>query len=239
MVRRRRLPAGEELSPSHALLHERGDPRFCRIALLGAILFHGVLITLTFPTFRRVPIEAPRPEPPLRLAPLPVPPLPTPTALPAVLLRDRTARLVPVPDPEPGPIELVPEVRPALDAPRLDPRVGIVLRTPVPPPNPGPLRPGVDPGVTYPVLIDGSRVVPRYPDPARTAGGQGRVILEAVVHRDGSVGELQVLQCTNPGLGFEEEAMQAVRQWRYRPGRQHGRPAEVTFTVIVEFVLEH
>jgi TonB family protein len=39
-------------------------------------------------------------------------------------------------------------------------------------------------------------------------------------------------------LGFEEEAIEAIRQWRYEPGRQNGVPVDVYFTVVVEFVLQ-
>ena len=66
---------------------------------------------------------------------------------------------------------------------------------------------------------------------------EGSVILQAVVRRDGTVGELHVLRCTEPNMGFEEAAMDAVVQWLYEPATQDGRPVDVFFTVFVDFSL--
>ena len=63
------------------------------------------------------------------------------------------------------------------------------------------------------------------------------MILQAIIHADGSVGELEVLRCNRPSMGFEESAIFAVSQWRYSPATQNGRPVEVYFTVFVEFKL--
>jgi TonB family protein len=51
------------------------------------------------------------------------------------------------------------------------------------------------------------------------------------------VGEITVLK--NPGakLGFDEAAIQAVKEWRYKPGLQNGKPVDVYFTIIVDFYL--
>jgi protein TonB len=117
--------------------------------------------------------------------------------------------------------------------------VEIDIGEPVPPPSAAglPFRPGLD-GVSFPVLLESSRVLPVYPEPARRAGVKGTVILEAVVQADGSVGEVQVLRSPGAHLGFDEAARRAVRQWHYRPGMQDGRPVAVRFTVVVEFILE-
>ncbi len=96
----------------------------------------------------------------------------------------------------------------------------------------GPLIPGIH-GVTQPELE--TKVQPDYPEMARLARTSGRVILQAVIQPDGSVGEIQVLRCNRPNLGFEEAAIGAVKQWRYRPATQNGRPVAVYFTVMVEF----
>jgi protein TonB len=101
----------------------------------------------------------------------------------------------------------------------------------------GPLRPGIGNHVTNPVLIPASKVEPDYPEVARQARLDGRVILEAVVEPDGTVGEINVLRCTRPYVGFEESAIRAVKQWRYEPATQNGRPVAVYFTVLVEFQL--
>jgi protein TonB len=66
----------------------------------------------------------------------------------------------------------------------------------------------------------------------------GNVILEAVVLRDGTIGTIKVLRSPSVALGFEEAAIEAVGQWRYKPGVQDGRPVDVYFTIVVEFILQ-
>ena len=92
-------------------------------------------------------------------------------------------------------------------------------------------------GVSNPELIPSSKKTPRYPELARRAKVQGKVILQAVVRKDGTVGDVQVLQSPGSKLGFDEAAIEAVRQWRYKPGLQNGKPVDVYFTIIVEFYL--
>lgn len=88
-----------------------------------------------------------------------------------------------------------------------------------------------------PVLIQESKVAPVYPELARKSRLPGSVILQAIILRDGSVGAITVLRSTPPGVGFEDAAIEAVRQWRYEPATQFGVPVEVYFTVLVNFEL--
>jgi TonB family protein len=104
-------------------------------------------------------------------------------------------------------------------------------------PGLAPLQAGIG-GVTYPELIPESRVQPRYPEIARKAKVAGRVILQAIVRRDGSVGDIQVLSSPGKRFGFDEAAIAAVRQWRYKPGLQNGKPVDVYWTVVVDFPLQ-
>ena len=92
-------------------------------------------------------------------------------------------------------------------------------------------------GVSTPKLISESRVEPAYPPKAEEAGIEGSVILDAVITKDGEVSELSVLKCRPEGQGFEEAALEAVRQWRYEPASDRGEPTDVTFTIYVEFAL--
>jgi len=120
---------------------------------------------------------------------------------------------------------------PDFDSPTFEPLIEHVA----PPPS-GPRIPGND-GVTNPTLIADSQVRPEYPEPARQARLQGNLILEAVIRADGTVAEIRVLRCTQPHVGFEEAAIDAVLQWRYEPATQNGTPVDVYFTVVVEFTL--
>ena len=79
---------------------------------------------------------------------------------------------------------------------------------------------------------------PKYPDLARKAKIEGQVILQALIDSDGTVKEAQILKSPGAKFGFDEEAINAIKQWRYKPGLQNGRPVAVYFTVIVTFRLE-
>ena len=74
-----------------------------------------------------------------------------------------------------------------------------------------------------------------YTDEARRRGLQGDVVLEIVVRRDGTVGDVTVLQ--GLGAGLDQRAVAAVRQWRFAPARRHGTAVDVIVEVAVEFTL--
>jgi len=95
----------------------------------------------------------------------------------------------------------------------------------------GPYRPGS--GIEAPRVLQ--EVKADYTEDARRRGLAGDVVLEIVVRRDGSVGEVRVLQ--GLGSGLNERAMQAVRQWRFAPARRLGTPVDVIVEVSVEFRL--
>ena len=91
--------------------------------------------------------------------------------------------------------------------------------------------------MTAPVLLEETKIRPEYPEMPRVAQVGGNVILRAIIHTDGSVGEIEILRCNRPNMGFEDAAIQAVQQWRYEPATQGGRAVEVYFTVVVDFTL--
>ena len=78
------------------------------------------------------------------------------------------------------------------------------------------------------------RVQPDYPLLARQVRIQGRVVLRAMIIREGAIENLQVLS-GHPML--IPAAVDAVRQWRYRPYVLNGEPVEVETEVTVNFVL--
>lgn len=95
----------------------------------------------------------------------------------------------------------------------------------------GPFRPGS--GVEPPRLLREVRA--NYTDEARRANIEGEVELEIVVRRDGTVGEVRLIRGLRGGLN--ERAIDAVRQWRFAPGRMKGVPVDVVVQVGVEFRL--
>jgi len=78
------------------------------------------------------------------------------------------------------------------------------------------------------------RVQPEYPALARQARIQGTVVLRAVVNREGTIQDLQVIS-GHPLL--VQAAINAVRQWRYRPYFLNDQPVEVETQVMVNFSL--
>ncbi len=95
----------------------------------------------------------------------------------------------------------------------------------------GPFRPGS--GIEPPRLL--REVKAEYTDEARRRGITGDVVLEIIVRRDGSVGDVTVLQ--GRGAGLDQRAVAAVRQWRFSPARRRGEPVDVIVEVAVEFTL--
>lgn len=88
-------------------------------------------------------------------------------------------------------------------------------------------------GVSAPQLV--FRVEPEYTEAARKAKYQGTVVLYAVVDADGKVRDLKIVRAL--GLGLDEKAMEAVRQWKFRPGVKDGRPVAVAASIEVTFRL--
>lgn len=76
----------------------------------------------------------------------------------------------------------------------------------------------------------------KYPEMAMKAGIEGRVVVQFIIDEQGNV--------TNPivvrgiGGGCDEEALRAVKQVKFTPGRQRGKPVKVRYSLPVSFKLE-
>jgi TonB family protein len=103
--------------------------------------------------------------------------------------------------------------------------------TPIPSSVP-PTRIRVPGKVTAASIVD--RTTPEYPPQARAGHLQGEVLLHAIIDKDGKITELQVLSGDDL---LAKSALQAVRQWRYKPMLLDGEPAEVDTTITVTFSL--
>ena len=112
--------------------------------------------------------------------------------------------------------------------------IGDSLNRAVLPPSPPVVGPRtvrlshMDPGM----LI--RRVQPQYPAPAKIAHVQGKVELAASISKDGTIENLRVL-AGHPML--VRAAIEAVRQWRYRPYILNNEPVEVETQITVNFSL--
>ncbi|WP_051978231.1 energy transducer TonB [Edaphobacter aggregans] len=76
--------------------------------------------------------------------------------------------------------------------------------------------------------------VPAYPTTAKAEGIQGRVVMEALISKSGTVGRVRVLE---GDWHLRSAAEDAVMKWRYRPYLVNGRPVDVATTVRVDFRL--
>jgi TonB family protein len=77
------------------------------------------------------------------------------------------------------------------------------------------------------------KVDPAYPATLMRDRVEGVVILYAVIHSDGSVGEVRVLQGVQDDL--DENARQAMEQWHFRPGTKNGAPVDLEAVIKIPF----
>jgi TonB family protein len=79
-----------------------------------------------------------------------------------------------------------------------------------------------------------TKVAPKYPDAAKKARIQGKVLLEAVLGKDGSIENLRVISGPKE---LQESSLDAVRQWTYKPYLLNGDPVEIKTTISVIYSL--
>jgi protein TonB len=95
-----------------------------------------------------------------------------------------------------------------------------------------PQRVRVSQGVSSGLLI--RKVQPNYPPLARQARIQGQVVLQAEISKEGTIQNLQLIS-GHPMLA--PAAIEAVKQWRYKPYLLNGEPVAVDTQVVVNFTL--
>jgi TonB family protein len=98
-------------------------------------------------------------------------------------------------------------------------------------PPDGVYRPGS--GVTLPRMTQ--EVRPQYTSDAMRDRIQGTVLLECVVLPDGTPSNIRVVRSLHPSL--DEEAVKALRQWRFAPGTRDGTPVPVMISTEMTFTL--
>ena len=111
---------------------------------------------------------------------------------------------------------------------------------PLPPPPPGARTGRMEESPVFMVWEEAPQLIkmvtPVYPRLARQANVTGRVHLRIIVDEEGNVIDAQVV-AAKPADIFNEAAITAVLQWKYKPARQRDRPIKVTMGQLVEFVL--
>lgn len=88
-------------------------------------------------------------------------------------------------------------------------------------------------GVSAPAVI--YKVDPEYSEEARDAKLSGAVMLSTIIDASGRARDIQVVKSL--GMGLDEKAIEAVEQWKFKPGEKDGQPVKVRATIEVNFVL--
>jgi protein TonB len=92
-----------------------------------------------------------------------------------------------------------------------------------------------DPGVTPPSVV--KDVKPVYTKEAMDAGLEGQIELEAVVRTDGTVSDVTVVKSLDRKYGLDDQAVIAMKQWLFEPGKKDGKAIPVLITVEMTFTL--
>lgn len=219
-----------------------------QVVLIGVVVIIPLLITQALPTKELTTMLVAPPPPP------PPPPPPAGTAVahtaPVVKVHSVTLNALRTPTSIPKKINTEPEAA----APAAPPAAGAVsggvpggvnggtvggvlggiLNAPASnlPPKPDVQRVRVSQGVTEGLLV--RKVQPEYPPIAKQAHVQGTVVLKAVISKNGNVENVQV---TSGSPLLVASAVNAVKQWKYKPYILNGSPVEVETTVSVNFRL--
>lgn len=96
-----------------------------------------------------------------------------------------------------------------------------------------PYKPG--PGIVSPKVLKETR--PKYTPEAMKAKIQGRLMLEAIVLPDGTVDSVKVTKSLDATYGLDDEAVRALKQWRFTPGTKDDKPVPVLIEVEMTFTL--
>lgn len=210
---------------------EDQEKRTLRRSIAVAVILHAALLVVTFPQLQSAEL-APKPERKVFVVQKP-PRFEKPKPPPTEVKPREPRKLIAVPDQTPDEPE-VPRVDfPVPEADFDD--VGIVVNIPEAPPEPeqvGLVRVGGN--VKPPERIH--HVLPRYTEVARRARIEGTVVLETVVNKNGEVTQVKVLKPLS--FGLEDEAVKAVKQWRFKPSTLNGKPVDVLYVLTVYFKLQ-
>ena len=214
------------------------------IIFLGVLVLLPLIFTEALPrqqlmTFLVAPPPPPPPPPPPAAAPVIVKKiqseldngqLRTPTAIPKKIQMIKEDE----PPPTAGPAGVVGGVPGGVPGGTMGGVLGSVMSS-VPsavPKAATPQRVRVSQGVSQGLLIH--KVQPTYPPLARQARIQGSVILQALIGKDGTIQNLHVVS-GHPML--TNAALEAVKEWKYKPYYLNGEPVEVETTINVNFSL--
>jgi TonB family protein len=88
-------------------------------------------------------------------------------------------------------------------------------------------------GVSAPKVL--YKIDPEFSEEARKNKWQGTVVVHVIVGTDGKAHDMSVQRSL--GMGLDEKAVEALKQWRFEPGRKDGQPVPTEISVEVSFRL--
>jgi len=222
---------------AHILAEMDDDRRNLRRALVVALLFHLGLFFVRLPDLMR-PVEV-NPAAKQKAYVVQQVRFQPPRAAPQREIPDKKKRRIPIPDPTPDDPEPVRELD--VDLPDLDydlPLGELNLEIPEGPPGPpGPSRGDVlqvGGDVEAPVKLHAPR--PGYTEEARQARIQGVVMLQVIVDTEGNVIDPKIIK--GLPMGLDQQAVETVRQWKFKPALRDGEPVPVYYNLTINFSLQ-
>ncbi len=212
-------------------LEEADDNRILRASLWVAVGFHLLLLLINFPAFEGRVEAIPEKDDVYHVVPTPIwkKPVVPPTRIPP-----KRVRLEPMPDPtphDPEPFRLEEPVV-QVELPEADVDYFPIPEAPPAPEPDGPIQ--VRGEVTKPVKIHAPP--PNYTEIARKARIQGLVIVQAIIDKQGGVTNVRVIKPLP--MGLSEEAVKAIKQWKFKPATLRGKPVDVYYNLTVNFTLQ-
>jgi protein TonB len=108
--------------------------------------------------------------------------------------------------------------------------MNVVRDMPVAQPKIAPQKVKVSSGVAQGLLVH--QVTPQYPSQARQQGIQGTVVVQAVIAKDGTVHNVKAVSGSSM---LRQAAVDAVKQWKYRPYSLDGEPVEADTEISIKF----
>ncbi len=211
---------------------EAEDRRVLRASLWGAVGIHLLLLLINFPAVTSEPQEVEEPKREIfRVQEFIYEPPPPPPKDP---IPPRRTFKKPMPDPtpdDPEPIVRFDEVEPDIELPSVDADFLSIPTAPPPIGPTGPIEVGGD--VRKPEKLHAPQ--PRYTEVARRIRVEGVVIVQAIIDREGDVTNVRVIK--GLPMGLTEEAVKAIKRWKFQPATLNGKPVAVYFNLSVNFRL--